>query len=84
MDEKNNTEKIGRNIGPAEDFGVGACFFILTDKATTYVRNTMIKLSEDNFKDRDTIKRMERFDAVFESKIGDKVKKAAYMFTEYP
>ena len=83
-DEKDNTEKLGRNLGPAEDFGAGDCFFILTGKATTYVTNTMIKLSEDDYKDRDTIKRMERFDAVIDSKIGDKVKKAADMFADYP
>ena len=57
-DEKDNTEKLGKNLGPAEDFGAGDCFFILTGKATTYVTNTMIKVSDDDKKDPDIIKQM--------------------------
>ena len=49
-DEKDNTKKIGRNLGPAEDFDAGDCFFILTGKATTYVTNTVIKVSDDDIR----------------------------------
>ena len=44
----------------------------------------MIKVSDDDKKDPDIIKQMERFEATIKSKIGDKVKKTDDMFADYP
>jgi hypothetical protein len=43
-DEKDNEQKIGRNLGLAEEFGAGDCYYILAITGKVYVTNTAMRI----------------------------------------
>ena len=83
-DEKDNEQKIGRNLGPAEEFGAGDCYYILALTGKVYVTNTAMKIPAGDTFLPDTKRQMDKFDKSIEEKIGDGIKKSDEKFSGYP
>jgi hypothetical protein len=83
-DEKVNEQKIGRNLGPAEEFGAGDCYYILASTGKVYVTNTAMKIPAVDTFLHDIKRKMDRLDKYIEKKIGDGIEKSEEKFSGYP
>ena len=86
FDSLDNTQKIGRWLGPCGRlFGAGDCHFILDSTARIHVTNSTKAIPEAHWKNPDALRQMEDFNDSVLKKIGDDVKPDdAYFEGEYP
>ena len=74
-DQDDNTEKIGRWLGPAGDtWGGGDCFHILYKTGYVHTTNSVRALTAEDWQKRDVLRQMDETDYEIESRLGDKVK----------
>ena len=70
--DDNQKVRYGRLVGPCESSGTNMCFYILTEKCTVLVRDTVSSLSDEESKSDETKKRIIDFDKLVNAKIGDR------------
>ena len=70
--DDNQKIKYGRVLGPCTTSGANMCFYILTEKSTVIVRDTLSTLPEDVLRQDETKQRIKDFDAAVKEKIGDR------------
>ena len=72
MEDK--TEKIGRYLGPTgRRFGGGNCHFILYKTGKVHVINSTRPIKDEEWRDRDMIRQMEKIDFEIDKAIGDEI-----------
>ena len=70
--DDNQHVKYGRVLGPCQTSGTNMCFYILTEKCSVIVRDTVSSLSDEESRRDDMEQRIKDFDERVNAKIGDK------------